>query len=146
MVLPHLPLQSTSFLGDMRLTLHPPSIISARRHAFLRPPVRAAPSILVLPSHRKLRVAHVHPDARLSFSPTKRHKHRAVLPGVNSTTPSPQAAQTRNGRSRRLRCDCGKLAVTVRLVRVGCDPQYTVRLPLCTSCLQLELELEADLE
>ncbi|MFZ0535068.1 MAG: hypothetical protein WAM09_18010 [Anaerolineales bacterium] len=44
----------------------------------------------------------------------------------------------RTGRSRRQRCDCGKLAVIELLVRVGTDPQYTVRLPLCPGCLALE--------
>ncbi|MFZ2097161.1 MAG: hypothetical protein WAV05_11045 [Anaerolineales bacterium] len=37
-----------------------------------------------------------------------------------------------------LRCDCGQLAVIVLRVRVGTDPQYTVQLPLCPSCLALE--------
>jgi hypothetical protein len=44
-------------------------------------------------------------------------------------------------KQRRLRCDCGRLAITVRLVRVGSDPQYTIRLPLCPACLKLEQEL-----
>ena len=44
-------------------------------------------------------------------------------------------------RSRRLRCDCGKMAVTVIEVRVGSDPQYTVHLALCADCLELEREL-----
>jgi len=39
---------------------------------------------------------------------------------------------------RRPRCDCGKLAITVLKVRVGSDPQYTIRLPLCSACLALE--------
>jgi hypothetical protein len=38
-------------------------------------------------------------------------------------------------------CDCGQLAVTVLVVRVGSDPQYTIRLPLCPACLNLEQEL-----
>ena len=38
----------------------------------------------------------------------------------------------------RLRCDCGKQAITVLQVRVGSDPQYTIHLPLCAACLDLE--------
>lgn len=38
-------------------------------------------------------------------------------------------------------CDCGKLAVTVLQVRVGTDPQYIIRLPLCPACLKLEQDL-----
>jgi hypothetical protein len=46
---------------------------------------------------------------------------------------------------RRLRCDCGRPAVKVLLVRVGSDPQYTVHLPLCRDCLELEHSMqEAD--
>ncbi len=46
---------------------------------------------------------------------------------------------------RRLRCDCGRMAVKVLLVRVGSDPQYTVHLPLCRDCLELEHSMhEAD--
>jgi hypothetical protein len=42
-------------------------------------------------------------------------------------------------------CDCGKLAVTVLQVRVGTDPQYIIRLPLCPACLKLEQDLRRDL-
>jgi hypothetical protein len=42
---------------------------------------------------------------------------------------------------RRLRCDCGQLAVTVLTVQVGTDPQYTIHLPLCRDCLILEQSL-----
>jgi hypothetical protein len=45
--------------------------------------------------------------------------------------------------SHRLRCDCGQLAVTVIKVRVGTDPQYTVQLSLCASCLALERSFNA---
>ena len=44
-------------------------------------------------------------------------------------------------RHRRLRCDCGQLAVKVISVRVGSDPQYIVHLPLCQKCLSLELSM-----
>ncbi len=44
----------------------------------------------------------------------------------------------RHPRRRRVYCDCGNLAITVKEVKVGCDPQYTVRLPLCPDCLALE--------
>ncbi len=39
---------------------------------------------------------------------------------------------------KRLRCDCGKPAVTVVEVRVGEDGVYRVRLPLCADCLAIE--------
>jgi hypothetical protein len=42
---------------------------------------------------------------------------------------------------RRLRCDCGQLAVKVITVRVGSDPQYIVHMPLCRKCLALELSI-----
>jgi hypothetical protein len=45
---------------------------------------------------------------------------------------------------RRLRCDCGQLAVTILKVRVGTDPQYTIHLPLCPACLALEQGFCAD--
>ena len=41
-------------------------------------------------------------------------------------------------RRRPLRCDCGQEAVTIIQVRVGADPQYIIRLPLCQECLKLE--------
>lgn len=43
----------------------------------------------------------------------------------------------------RLRCDCGQLAITVIRVTVGTDPQYSVQLPLCASCLALEHSFDA---
>ena len=39
---------------------------------------------------------------------------------------------------KRLRCDCGRPAVTVANVRVGEDGAYLVRLPLCAECLKIE--------
>lgn len=45
---------------------------------------------------------------------------------------------------RRLRCDCGQIAVTVLLLRVGINPQYTIHLPLCRDCLALEHSLQND--
>jgi len=42
-------------------------------------------------------------------------------------------------------CDCGELAVTVLRIRVGSDPQYTIRMPLCPACLKLEQDMEQDL-
>ncbi len=44
----------------------------------------------------------------------------------------------RRNRIRPPRCDCGQPAVTVLTVRVGTNPQYTVRLWLCSACLALE--------
>jgi len=44
----------------------------------------------------------------------------------------------------RFRCDCGRMAVTVALVKVG-DPDEglsEVRLPLCPQCLQEEQETQ----
>jgi hypothetical protein len=52
--------------------------------------------------------------------------------------------QRHQTRQRRVRCDCGQLAITVLLVRVGSDPQYTIRLPLCPACLNLEQELHQE--
>lgn len=46
-------------------------------------------------------------------------------------------------KSYRLRCDCGQLAVTVIKVRVGTNPQYDVKLPLCASCLALERSFDS---
>ena len=43
----------------------------------------------------------------------------------------------------RLRCDCGKMAVTVIEVRVGLDGAYVERMPLCADCLRLEREARA---
>jgi len=52
--------------------------------------------------------------------------------------PAQPSSKPRRVKQRRPRCDCGKLAVTVLQVRVGSDPQYTIRLPLCSACLALE--------
>jgi len=52
--------------------------------------------------------------------------------------PAKSVPKPRRVKQRRLRCDCGKLSVTVIEVRVGSDPQYTVHLPLCSACLALE--------
>jgi hypothetical protein len=52
--------------------------------------------------------------------------------------PAQPVLKPRRSKPRRLRCDCGKLAVTVLEVRVGSDPQYTIHLPLCPACLALE--------
>jgi hypothetical protein len=46
--------------------------------------------------------------------------------------------RSRGAQRKRLRCDCGKPAVTVVDVRVGEDGVYQVRLPLCADCLQIE--------
>lgn len=67
-----------------------------------------------------------------------------VKPGRSSRheqfrhTPPHPTQKPRRVKRRRLRCDCGQLAVTVLQVRVGTDPQYTIRLPLCPACLALE--------
>jgi hypothetical protein len=50
----------------------------------------------------------------------------------------------KNKRKRRLRCDCGKTAVAVVAVWVGTDPQYLIKLPLCSECLALENSLKSD--
>ena len=63
--------------------------------------------------------------------------HSAEAP-QRKKQPAPVA---RHIRQRRLRCDCGKLAIKILLVRVGSDPQYTVQLPLCQQCLSLEENL-----
>jgi hypothetical protein len=63
------------------------------------------------------------------------------------STSRPQSPDRRHFKRRRLEyCDCGNLAVTVLRVRVGSDPQYIIRMPLCPACLKLEQELEQDLK
>lgn len=47
-------------------------------------------------------------------------------------------ARSRGPQHKRLRCDCGKPAITVANVRVGEDGVYLVRLPLCAECLKIE--------
>ncbi len=47
-------------------------------------------------------------------------------------------ARSYQRRPKRILCDCGQPAITVLVVKVGCDPQYTVHLPLCLACLALE--------
>jgi hypothetical protein len=59
---------------------------------------------------------------------------------VGQRKPNPMR-KPRSMKNRRQRCDCGRLAVKVLLVRVGSDPQYTVHLPLCRDCLKLEYSL-----
>lgn len=49
-----------------------------------------------------------------------------------------QGNLTRHKKHKRLRCDCGKPAVTVKVVRVGEGGVYQVRLPLCADCLEVE--------
>lgn len=49
-----------------------------------------------------------------------------------------QAKPRRWQRRQRLKCDCGKPAVTVLEVRVGLDGVYRVRLPLCADCYREE--------
>lgn len=44
-------------------------------------------------------------------------------------------------RPRWFRCDCGKRAVIVVLVRVGMGGVYAMRLPLCKDCLKIEEEM-----
>jgi len=70
----------------------------------------------------------------------------AITPVVGAIIPSergqasdrPNQDRPYRRRRRRSRCDCGRLAVTVLTVRVGIDGAYTVRLPLCAACLELE--------
>jgi hypothetical protein len=65
---------------------------------------------------------------------------------VKALTPARAAADPPARRHRRQFCDCGRVAVTVKLVKVGTNPQYTIRLPLCKACLKLEQEMRLDLE
>jgi hypothetical protein len=56
---------------------------------------------------------------------------------------------TRRWRTKqRLRCDCGKTAVSVILVRVGYyeDNLSEERLPVCGDCLEIEKETQAMLD
>jgi NMD protein affecting ribosome stability and mRNA decay len=49
-----------------------------------------------------------------------------------------QGKLTQRKKHKRLRCDCGKPAVTVKTVRVGEGGVYPARLPLCADCLKVE--------
>ncbi len=69
-------------------------------------------------------------SVRLHSIKQTRQPHAAPIP----STP-------RKVKQRRLRCDCGQLAITHLTVRVGSDPQYIISLPLCPACLILEQEL-----
>ncbi len=62
---------------------------------------------------------------------------------VSETASQPPAWRKRKpGRpGRKLRCDCGRLAVAVVTVQVGLDAVYTVQMPLCEECLKLEQDL-----
>ena len=68
---------------------------------------------------------------RFSPGPTNHHARNRLRPAKSSH-------KLHRVKRRRLRCDCGKLAVTLLEVRVGSDPQYAIRLPLCSACLALE--------
>ncbi len=39
-----------------------------------------------------------------------------------------------------LRCECGRIAVTVLITQIGMNAEYAVEIPLCEHCLALELE------
>ncbi len=54
------------------------------------------------------------------------------------SSPAGRNRHTRYKKHKRLRCDCGKQAVTVKKVRVGAGGVYQVRLPLCADCLKVE--------
>jgi hypothetical protein len=92
------------------------------------------------PAMRKFRsivssIEGIHPlrESAYRFTPGRTsHLERARL---QPAQPQPKPHRVNQ---RRPRCDCGKLAITVLKVRVGSDPQYTIRLPLCSACLALE--------
>jgi hypothetical protein len=69
------------------------------------------------------------------------HVHPHPCKRTRQAKPDQASPRSRQAKQRRLRCDCGQLAVTVLLVQVGSDPQYTIHLPLCPTCLILEREL-----
>jgi hypothetical protein len=69
--------------------------------------------------------------------PVNRHSERVRKAATQNCLHSPRS------KHHRLRCDCGQLAITVLRVRVGTDPQYTINLPLCPSCLALEQSFKA---
>ncbi|MGW8251277.1 MAG: hypothetical protein ACWGO1_11595 [Anaerolineales bacterium] len=50
--------------------------------------------------------------------------------------------------TQRLRCDCGKTAVAVILIRVGVREEELseLRLPVCRDCLEIEKETQAQLD
>lgn len=98
------------------------------------------------------RLAHVMPCTairRISFlrpNPGKTARQPLSTDGLPQNRKEEQAHRPRQPhktRHRRLRCDCGQLAVTVLRLRVGSDPQYTIHMPLCPACLNLEQELHA---
>ena len=81
-------------------------------------------------------------DANRPFlqSPIERHlsfplRKRTRQSKPDRASPRPRRVKKRRQTATPLRCDCGQLAVTVLLVRVGSDPQYTIHLPLCPACL-----------
>ena len=75
------------------------------------------------------------------FSRIKSGKSREYQPEVLRKKRTPRKSHPVR-RRRRLRCDCGRIAVTVISVRVGIDPQYTIQLPLCRDCLSMERGLQ----
>ena len=66
----------------------------------------------------------------------QRASGRADGAGAQRSRTRPKPATRK--KHKRLRCDCGKPAVTVLPVRVGENGIYQVRLPLCAECLELE--------
>jgi len=76
-----------------------------------------------------------HPIRESTYRFTPRRANRLKREKLQPTLSPPKPHRVKQ---RRPRCDCGKLAVTVLEVRVGSDPQYTICLPLCSSCLALE--------
>jgi len=70
-------------------------------------------------------------------------KPASVKPGrpINAAQQTDRPHRQRN---RRLFCDCGRPAIVVKLVIVGSDPQYTVRLALCLDCLRQEDDMELE--
>ncbi len=97
-----------------------------------------------------------HPSQRLRGSGSARRlsgsargkisEYSADLDDNRGYKSSTSASKTHFSRHRRPMCDCGSPAVTIKLVKVGTNPQYTIRLPLCAACLKLEQELASDLE
>jgi hypothetical protein len=75
--------------------------------------------------------------------------HRVKRTRLDSSSQPVKPHSIRRHRFTRQRfeyCDCGNLAVTVLHVLVGSDPQYTIRMPLCPTCLKIEQDLDQDME
>ncbi len=104
----------------------------------------------IFPLSLRINVGNFTPRARFHLSPAHPRRHQPTRRNLSPGSALNQPARRRHSlvnprrfnRERHVYCDCGMLAVTVLKVLVGSEPQYTIRLPLCPACLQLEQDLE----